>query len=106
MSHSGPYRHEVPKSQMDLPNPIQSFIHPTPRGEGGQSAALAAGTAHDGVAQSPPATLDSTTPLLPPHDSAGCTGASPSAPCRKFCPFVHKVPSYTPQPSSQPQSQP
>eukprot|EP00967_Tisochrysis_lutea_P081719 scaffold112955_cov32-Tisochrysis_lutea.AAC.4 len=42
---------------MELPDPI---IHPTPGGEEGQSAALAAGAARDVVTQSPPATLDST----------------------------------------------
>ena len=41
---------------MELPDPIQNFIHPTLGGEEGQSdAALAAGAARDGVAQSPPA---------------------------------------------------
>eukprot|EP00967_Tisochrysis_lutea_P133099 scaffold233065_cov36-Tisochrysis_lutea.AAC.1 len=34
---------------MELPDPIQNFIHPTPGGEEGQSAALlAAGAARDG----------------------------------------------------------
>ena len=46
--------------EMGLPDPVQNFIHPTPGGEEGQSAALAAGAARDGVAQSPPATLDPT----------------------------------------------
>eukprot|EP00967_Tisochrysis_lutea_P051634 scaffold63821_cov41-Tisochrysis_lutea.AAC.3 len=45
---------------MELPDPIQNFIYPSPGGEEGQSAALAAGAARDGVAESPPATLDST----------------------------------------------
>ena len=52
-----------PKSQMqmELPDPIKNFIRPTPGGEEeeGQSAALAAGAARDGVSQSPPATPDS-----------------------------------------------
>ena len=44
------------KCQMELPDPIpiQNFIHPTPGGEEGQSAALAAGAARDGVARSEP----------------------------------------------------
>jgi len=45
---------------MELPDPIQHFIHPTPGGEEGQSAALATDAARDGVAQSTPAKLDST----------------------------------------------
>ena len=43
---------------MELPDITQNFIHPTPGGEEGHSAALAAGAARDGVAQSPPVALD------------------------------------------------
>ena len=75
-----------PKSQqMELPDqirlPIQNFTYPTPGREEGQSAALAAGAARDGVGQSPPATLDPTAPALlllslrpPPTGRGGWVG--------------------------------
>ena len=45
---------------MEFPDPILRFNHPTPGEEEDKGAALAAGTAREGAAQSPPATLDST----------------------------------------------
>ena len=51
---------ELAVARCPLRDPIQNFIHPAPGGEKGQNAALATGAARDGVAQSSPATLDST----------------------------------------------
>ena len=65
-----------PNTQMELPDPIQNFIHPTPGGEEGQSAALAAGAARE-VAKPSGLRLRSTRQEEEGRGRGGRSGRSP-----------------------------